>query len=103
MPEAAALTEPFGFTAIVERNLCGARELHAVPDWRLSARLRTTAPVRVGLREYRILRGILAHNIGGGSANNSSSSVVGYGTSKRGATPEVCWLFVKSIEMNTLV
>ncbi|VUZ38864.1 unnamed protein product, partial [Hymenolepis diminuta] len=88
VPEAAALTEPFGFTAIVERNLCGARELHAVPDWRLSARLRTTAPVRVGLREYRILRGILAHNIGGGSANNSSSSVVDYGTSKRGATPE---------------
>lgn len=89
MPEASPLTDPFGFTAIVERNLCGARDLHAVPDWRLSAHLRTTSPVDIGLREYRLLRGILAHNIGGGPSNTSQSNVVGFGTSGWSAAPEV--------------
>ena len=47
----------------MERNLCGGRDQHAAPDWRLSARLRLSSPLRLGLREYRLLRGILAHNI----------------------------------------
>ncbi|VDN96296.1 unnamed protein product [Rodentolepis nana] len=99
IPEAAALTEPFGLTVLVERNLCGAKDLHAVPDWRLSARLCTAAPICIGLREYRILRGILAHNIGG-SSNNSVSSVVGCELSGWNAASKACWLIAISIELN---
>lgn len=63
LPEAAALTQLFGLSIVVERNLCGGRGQHAVPDWRLSARLRPTSPLRVGLHDYTLLRGILEHNI----------------------------------------
>ncbi|KAH9277961.1 Vacuolar protein sorting-associated protein 13D [Echinococcus granulosus] len=63
LPEAAALTQLFGLSIVVERNLCGGRGQHAVPDWRLSARLRPTSPLHVGLHDYTLLRGILAHNI----------------------------------------
>ncbi|KAL5964251.1 Vacuolar protein sorting-associated protein 13D [Taenia solium] len=63
LPEAAALTQLFGLSIVVERNLCGGRGQHAVPDWRLSARLRPTSPLRIGLHDYTLLRGILEHNI----------------------------------------
>lgn len=89
LPESPALTEPFGLTAVVDRNLCGAQELHAVPDWRLSACIRTLAPIRIGLREYMLLRGILAHNISAASSSSSASGVAGNGTSGWSAIPTV--------------
>ncbi len=58
------LTDPFGLSVAVERNLSGARGDHAAPDWRLSARLKLLSPLRVNLQDYALLRGVLSHNLG---------------------------------------
>ncbi|VDM31742.1 unnamed protein product [Hydatigera taeniaeformis] len=74
LPEAAALTQLFGLSIVVERNLCGGRGQHAVPDWRLSARLRPSSPLHIGLRDYTLLRGILEHNISAPSRSADSTA-----------------------------
>uniref|UniRef100_A0A5K3FLW9 Chorein_N domain-containing protein n=3 Tax=Mesocestoides corti TaxID=53468 RepID=A0A5K3FLW9_MESCO len=57
------LTEPFGLSVRVERNLSSGRRQHAAPDWRLSARLRLLSPLHLSLDDYALLRGVLSHNL----------------------------------------
>ncbi|KAL5103024.1 Vacuolar protein sorting-associated protein 13D [Taenia crassiceps] len=87
LPEAAALTQLFGLSIVVERNLCGGRGQHAVPDWRLSARLRPTSPLHIGLHDYTLLRGILEHNIAAPPpASRDTANTFAFVTSKSGGS-----------------